>query len=357
MSFPLYLVVPSWEKKSPELTNEGRIHLVDALRGVAAVLVALFHFTHGNPRFLSVGLLHSAGAYGWAGVDIFFVISGFIIPMSLHRSGYSVRNFFTFVWRRIVRLDPPYLVSIVVVIMLAYASSMAPGFQGERFVLSLPRLFLHIGYLNGFFGVPWYSDIYWTLAIELQFYLLMGLIYPLLVDRRDEIGTSVLALLALSGFAMSSPAYLTAWIFPFLMGITAFRFRSGLVSLPVFLVQVLAASAGTRATLGPLPFFETMISTGAIAFVTMPPIRVVAFFGAISYPLYLLHITIGGRVINIAARLQLTPAGKLGAVFAAFALSTAAAYVLHQQVEVPAQRWSRRFTWKSPPGARDTTHV
>jgi hypothetical protein len=53
-----------------------RIETVDALRGVAALSVAWYHFTHGNLTFLRDGRLKSSGAYGWLGLEMFFVLSG-----------------------------------------------------------------------------------------------------------------------------------------------------------------------------------------------------------------------------------------------------------------------------------------
>ena len=57
--------------------------------------------------------------WGWAGVEVFFVISGFIIPFTLWQSGYRLKNYARFILKRIIRLDPPYLLSILLAIALA----------------------------------------------------------------------------------------------------------------------------------------------------------------------------------------------------------------------------------------------
>ena len=87
--------------------DAGRIETLDCLRGIAAFAVLWFHLTNGNLGFLPPGVLKSSGAFGWLGVEVFFVISGFILPYALQRAGYHSADFFQFVWKRILRLDPP----------------------------------------------------------------------------------------------------------------------------------------------------------------------------------------------------------------------------------------------------------
>ena len=92
---------------------------IDSLRALAVLSVLLYHL---NPRLVPGGFV---------GVDIFFVISGFILPYALHKAGYQPADFFRFMWKRILRLDPPYLVCIVVVLGLNFASTLIPGFRGQ----------------------------------------------------------------------------------------------------------------------------------------------------------------------------------------------------------------------------------
>src|SRR5438874_1620600 len=99
--------------------EKNRIAILDPLRGLAALGVAWFHFTHGNPVFLPTGTLKASGQYGWTGVAAFFVISGFVLPYSMHRAGYRVRSHWrTFALKRLIRLDPPYLASILLALGL-----------------------------------------------------------------------------------------------------------------------------------------------------------------------------------------------------------------------------------------------
>ena len=102
----------------------GYLSSLDLLRGLAAVAVCYFHFTHGNPDFLSkTNILYQSGRYGFLGVDVFFVISGFVIPYAMYRGMYRFKNFGTFLLKRVIRIEPPFLISIILVIALNWLST------------------------------------------------------------------------------------------------------------------------------------------------------------------------------------------------------------------------------------------
>src|SRR5882724_7218383 len=211
-------------------SGQSRIYTIDSLRGIASLAVCWFHLTNGNSAFLPDGLLKSSGRYGWLGVEMFFVISGFVIPYSLHKACYELKSFGTFVAKRIIRLDPPYLASIVIILALGFVSPHLPGFKGEPFSVSPVMVLLHLGYLNVFFGYEWLNPVFWTLAIELQYYLLIGSIYPLISSDKAYKRFIVFAVLGAAAMVFKSEAFLPHWLFLFLMGIVTFNFQSGLIS-------------------------------------------------------------------------------------------------------------------------------
>ncbi|GAC1309855.1 MAG: acyltransferase [Mucilaginibacter sp.] len=152
-------------------STDNKIESIIILRGIAALSVCIVHISlvinfHGNK------LIDYIIKNGQQGVAIFFVISGFILPYSLYKKGYTLKGFFTFLFRRSIRIDPPYWVTIA----LLFVVGMVPVSA-----LSLYAVTLHVFYLVPFVkGVEWYSAIFWTLSIEFQFYILLGLFYPLL---------------------------------------------------------------------------------------------------------------------------------------------------------------------------------
>jgi len=134
-----------------------RIGIVNALRAFAAIFVAWGHFVHGQGKYLSL-----SGKYGYLGVHILFVISGFVIPWSLYRAQYALREYARFLLKRNVRLYPPYLASIAVTI-LATNFIMAPVLHLPPVMVSAPDLAAHLAYLNDIIHAPWINVVYWTL--------------------------------------------------------------------------------------------------------------------------------------------------------------------------------------------------
>src|SRR5262245_47119745 len=161
----------------PSSLSRDRIDVVNALRAFAAIVVAWGHFAGGQGRWLDW-----TGHYGYTGVFIFFVISGFIIPYSLHRSGYTLRNFGRFMVKRAIRLYPPYLISIPIS-LLAANFLLAPMSVGPAIHPTARQTFYHLIFLNDLAHVPWINVVYWTLAIEWQWYVLVGLFFAFLVSR------------------------------------------------------------------------------------------------------------------------------------------------------------------------------
>ena len=96
----------------------GRILVVEYLRGLAALGVTWFHLTNTY----DLNWVRQSGSLGWLGVEVFFVISGFIVPYSIALAypAYSLRDYPNFCARRILRLEPPFVASIILVILLGW---------------------------------------------------------------------------------------------------------------------------------------------------------------------------------------------------------------------------------------------
>jgi len=176
------------EMSEPSKPPAERVQIIDALRGIAALAVCWFHFTQSVGDFLPEGLVKKSGELGFLGVNIFFVISGFVIPFTLMKCSYEIGSYFRFVARRVVRLDPPYFASLILVLAVGFAlMHFANSHAGQLPYESVPQILLHLGYLNVIFGYKFLNPIYWTLAIEFQYYLLLGLAFPLLFHSRKSV--------------------------------------------------------------------------------------------------------------------------------------------------------------------------
>lgn len=210
--------------------NKVKIEVLDSLRAFAALSVCLFHFVCTTTNYIqneSILFFFSAGKYG---VESFFVISGFVIPWSMHSAGYRLSNFFSFFLKRLSRLEPPYIFSIGLAILLLYSRTKWVGNPADLGSFSLERIILHFGYLIPFFHEhQWLNPVYWTLAIEFQFYLLMALLFvPLIMMNQKGRMVIVLAIVLTSIY---SPSYLIFYWMPFfLLGILLYWYKKQLIT-------------------------------------------------------------------------------------------------------------------------------
>ena len=147
-------------------SNRERLQSVQYLRGLAALAVVWFHFSLGSAD----GLIKSSGTFGYLGVIVFFVISGFIVPYSLAGRDYRlVRDGPGFFVRRMLRLEPPYLVAVALPVVLLFAAAATPWFKGTVVPPLWFSVAVHPLYLVPWFeGADWVNIVFWTLAIEFQ---------------------------------------------------------------------------------------------------------------------------------------------------------------------------------------------
>lgn len=338
------------------MTEHRRLAQLDALRGIAALAVVLFHFTtrydelfrHAQAPWLSFPL-------GYTGVNLFFVISGFVIFMTLER---TVRPM-DFVVSRFSRLYPAYWGAM----LLTFALTHAIGLPGRT--VGWEALLVNATMLQGFFGVPHVDSVYWTLEVELLFYA-----WALLSHRLGGpagLRQFLLACLALrlvyagadAFFAVTLPWLGQRWLLLpyicwFALGVAVYRlsgdgpvsWRDG-VLLGAALV-VLAVVDGWRWAVLGLAFSGVVLGAARGRWTWLEH-RVLLWLGAISYTLYLLHEYIGWAVIR---RLEGWGMEVHGAIAAAIALSAALAHALTRWVEQPAMRWIRDRYRHRPPRAK-----
>jgi len=167
-----------------------RIRMIDVLRGGSAIAVALFHFNEPYPALTDV--YHRVLKWGWLGVSVFFVVSGFCIAAARQKEG-----FISFWFRRLMRIFPPYWASVVVVLGVV---CVRVATSGTNDVALLPKDFGSWVYTLAALTQPASSVasinwVYWSLAYELAFYMVVGA----LVVRRSGVLLILFSTLALFG--------------------------------------------------------------------------------------------------------------------------------------------------------------
>jgi peptidoglycan/LPS O-acetylase OafA/YrhL len=335
---------------SPPITTRPKhIGVLDPIRGLAALAVCVYHFTNGNEAFLPSGdPLRRLGYYGHYGVEAFFVVSGFVIPYSQLARNHRLADFGPFMVRRLKRLEPPYLTCVALSLGLAFLSTMSPGFRGSigDALPSLPQLAAHVAYANAFLGFKWINPVFWTLAIEFQFYILMACAFQLVAHSSKQVRLTTTACLA--GFAWlgnGMPSCIPHWLPVFLIGITTFQAVAGLLSAGAAILLVALIGGGFASLLGAWSVGVAVATALAIlccARVRMPQwISPVASAGVISYSLYLLHVPIGMRVINASMRFLDSTLVRYAVVTVALFVSIASAWLFWRLVEKPSAAWAK----------------
>ncbi|MDX2068010.1 MAG: acyltransferase [Haliscomenobacter sp.] len=322
------------------LRQNANIASIELLRGLASAVVCLYHFTNGNNNFISeANWIKAITGKGWLGVEIFFVISGFIIPYSMARSRYRWRDFPLFMLKRWARIDPPFWLSILFVLGL---NALATLWLIPPFSVSWTRIFLHFGYLIPFFPhYEWLNGVYWTLGVEFQYYILVGLLYPVLFHKRSlYFWLTAGAFLTLTVF-IYQPAFFFDYSMFFFLGFALFRRFDGQLKtwefylLSAFIFSFVYYNFNLQYVLA--GFFPWLL----IAFWPNLKVPGLRWLGMISYSLYLIHLPLGKKLIPLAARYMDGDGPRLVFVFFLFCFTLLLAYGFYQLIERPAMRWSK----------------
>lgn len=333
--------------------SDRRLTNVDSLRGLAALSVCWFHLTNGNAQFLPDGWLKASGRHGWLGVDVFFVISGFILPYAMDARGYVLRHDIgRFILKRVVRLDPPYLAAVALTLVLGVVSTAMPGYRGAPMTATMGQVLAHVGYLNQLLGLPWLSPVFWSLAIEFQFYIAIAILFPVLASASARTRTAGLVGVWAVAMVGGPSAWVVAYLGMFGCGMAVFARYRGFIGWPAFFVLLTAMAGAVWRTQG----VEQAIVSFATSIVIVSGRGgswIGSQLGALSYSLYLVHVPIGGRVVNFGTRLADTRTTELVVLCVALAASLAAAVALHRLVEEPARRWSASIRYRPTDSALD----
>lgn len=290
---------------------DQRLRHIDALRGIAALLVLWLHLTQTYPRLSPqqplagawLGDIAQALDFGRVGVVMFFLISGYVIPGSIRLD--RPAPLATFAIRRIFRIYPAYWLSIPLCAMATWWI-WGTAFGTREFLVNLSLL-------QDLFGIASASGAYWTLLVELCFYLLC-IVLALMHSLRDGYRIVILA----GGLALiHTMAMFVAWLgTPLKLGLasyplhiafmlcgTLFRLADDGVPMPraarrmfalLVVYLLIVFPAGAIWAIGAYNNYVVASALGLLGFVLCtrlrrPTARVAVWLGSISYSIYLLH--------------------------------------------------------------------
>ncbi|NUP05118.1 MAG: acyltransferase [Polyangiaceae bacterium] len=345
---------------------QERLRLVelDSLRGIAALAVVLFHWTsYYDTKYGHTAEMPLRFPWGTYGVHLFFIISGFVITMTLERS----RTPASFLRARFYRLYPTFWAGVVV-------GTLAALWNRRDMLQPLWVVAANFTMIPGFLDVPRVDGVYWTLELELVFYVGMALLvfrknasFDALPSRLLIWCTAALTWYAVVRFATGSDPATAQWAgahstLEWLTALTLTRY----IGLFAIGVQLYAMAQGRKPGLvGYALFGAATINQylwghrgGVAACVCSTALVYFAAFyrpswlrwkplllaGALSYPIYLVHQNLGFAVIRTGYQFRLHPA--LALVLAAISVF-AVTYAMRRWVEQPAIALGRRSRSRS----------
>lgn len=322
--------------------KKKELNEVHLLRAVAAISVTIFHLFLGNPElFPEKSILSKTTSYGYLGVEIFFILSGYIICYSLPIN-YRYSNLKSFLIKRIVRIYPAYFVSILLVIILNYFSHYITHTANT---LSWLDIFSNLFFFTNFGLGDYINVVYWTLGIEIQFYVLIGLSF-MLIKNSNGVILYILILLAISSLPKTPNMDL---IFPnlsiFALGILTFFYKKKeMLKLRSFLILSFSILVHIYFFLGTAVLIASCICLFILLFWTKTN-KVIIFFSNISFSLYLIHVTVGGKVINLVLRYINTLPERYLLFVSSFAITIFFSYLFYYIIEKPTLAWSKNIRY------------
>jgi peptidoglycan/LPS O-acetylase OafA/YrhL len=331
-----------------------RLGELDALRGIAAFAVVMFHYlTYYDRVYHHPGGAPFQFAVGKYGVQLFFMISGFVIFMTLSKT----RKSMDFIVSRFSRLYPAYWAAIALTTITLFFWPLP-----DQSALGPWALLANMTMLEAWANVPYVDGVYWTLTVELLFYVFMFTLFRTGHLRHVLwFGCAWLMLCAVNAALVHiQGAFPGEWVRKtlfgygnfFVAGIIFYKIKNGqsLWTHHLILAACLATGwladgdAGWPATVFFAMFY--LFAYGKLGFVAVQPF---VFLGTISYPLYLLHAVIGNVVLSRCYSFHLSvPLALLTAFTVALGLASAVTYT----VERPAMAWIRNWYKKRSTAVR-----
>jgi peptidoglycan/LPS O-acetylase OafA/YrhL len=350
-------------KKIILIPSKPRYQELDALRGIAALMVVLFHFTMVKDRDTIIFKL------GTTGVDLFFIISGFVIFMSL-KTHTGARKF---IINRLVRLYPTYWVAVTFTFALFISVRLYRFGTDIDFVWQLKRYLANLTIFQHYFKMPDIDAPYWTLLIEMLFYAAILIIYLLkLLNNINAIGLIVCVSTVTSALFFND-VYLVKIVFKymplvlftplFLAGINFYKIYNKnssavlnyLIAAFCIVCQImLFENAGRSKGYINVTEYAMMLSLYFVAFTAFINHqlmfivnRITLFFGKISYALYVIHEYISIKIIIPVFINKLHVNFWIAALFVALPVVIILATLITFYVEIPLSRKLKKRLYKA----------
>lgn len=313
---------------APKEVGKPRLYHLDLLRFLAAVAVVLYHYTYAGQRFGSAAVGYptwwtAVSRYGYLGVELFFLISGFVAFMSAWG-----RTPATFAISRFTRLYPAYWLGVVLTSAVGILFGAGRSESLDASHITWGRFGVNLTMMQSFAKVELIDGVYWTLACELAFYAMVFILAFVGITRRSAL-TFIWGWLAASvilrvmqpggdlGFWLNR-LFIPDWSYFFIAGMAFYLWREFGRSVHIAAIIVISYGCTIIAEVRQAAFV-TDITGGSVNPVIACAIVALGFalvwliadgkltrfarpsfatLGVLTYPLYLLHAVIGYIIFN-----------------------------------------------------------
>lgn len=311
------------QTSQPLASNKKRVYQLDVLRFIAALSVVFYHYTFrgsmsGIVSSVRFEELNELFKYGYLGVDLFFLISGFVITLSI-----KSRSIQDFVLSRISRLYPAYWLGVIFTSVILYALDYS------EFSFTISDVLVNLTMFQNYIDVVSVDGVYWSLFIEMKFYIFIIGAY-LIANRIKTISLdywmySWLILALLFVFAPNSRTFtflnqllILEWSSYFIAGMTLYQIYASRITLAYAFTLCITLCLSLYHALARIQYLEAQFSTSFspwyIASIVVAIYGVLLLIvygklqflntsksitvGLLTYPLYLLHQNIGFSIFN-----------------------------------------------------------
>lgn len=341
---------------------KNRLDYLDSIRGLAALLVVVSHIfetyiKHNPANYSKLVTLFELVEPGRIGVIVFFLTSGFVIPWSLKLNAeHALKNF---VIRRFFRLYPAYWFSIIVAVIVGIGVGVN--------IISVEQTLMNFTMIQKFLGVESVIGAYWTLHLELVFYVLCAVLFTLGLLHKNHYLIMLTILFCLCSVGVAALRYYSQIKVPIIMPLgLAIMFYGALlrnyfiekqteltkplIFLTVFYFSALLIADHFYYVDGWLKWFLTHVMAFSTFFLLVTKVKlhqaIAVYLGRVSYSLYLLHAMVIGVAFEVFGDFAYSGVGFVVTLITIIGASILCADLSYRFIEKPGVELARKITSK-----------
>ncbi|WP_179336013.1 acyltransferase family protein [Winogradskyella costae] len=342
------------------IKSKNRIYQLDLFRFFAALIVVLYHYffrgyAADNLSDLDFSEISDYFKYGFLGINIFFIISGFVISLSI-----KDRSLIKFIISRLSRLYPIYWICVLITFVVILL------FGAPRFTAELEQFILNLSMFHNYVRVESIDGVYWTLFIEMKFYifiigsyLVLNKFKPIKLDYLiyTWLTLSVLYLYfsELPIFRIGNSLFILDWSSYFIAGMILYQIYKSKLNVKYAVLLSIALFTSIQHTITETAKkanhfnieFSPIIACGIIVIFYLLILLVACHklrgmnsskfikIGMLTYPLYLIHQKVGYIIFNNVG----TDTNKYSVAISTIFLMIAISFILSEFYEPKASNY------------------